>query len=116
VVADSAFIKCHDCGNGFHLFAGETVCPFCYALLEDVEDVEPISTEQMRHDQMSKDAGDFLTPEARELQQLALEEAKRYDESIERIPDPNESSTPLPPRKESKGFFEFFFGRGGKKK
>jgi len=117
VVADSAFIKCPSCGNGFHLFAGETVCPFCYSALEEdtVENVEAISTEQMRHDQMSKDAGDFLTPEARELQQLALDEARRYDESIERIPDPNESSTPLPPRKEVKGFFNFFFGKGKKK-
>jgi hypothetical protein len=118
IVADSAFITCRECGNGFHLFAGETVCPFCYALIneDDAEEAEAISTEQMRHDQLSADSGDFLTPEAREIQQAALDEARMADESIERIPDPNESTIPLPPRRsEVKGFFDFFFGRNKKK-
>lgn len=117
VVEDSSFLTCKECGNGFHIFAGETVCPFCYSLIaeEDIEAADPVNTEELRHRQMQADSGDFLTPEARDIQQAALEEAQAADQTIERIPDPNEP-IPIPEkRNQVTGFFDFFFRRGEKK-
>lgn len=116
VVEDSSFLTCKTCGNGFHIFAGETVCPFCYTLIDevDLETAEPVDTETLRQLQMQTDAGDFLTPEAREIQEAALDEARMADEAIERIPDPNETTIPIPEKRGVAGFFNHFFG-GGKK-
>ena len=118
IVEDSAFIKCRECGNGFHLFAGETVCPFCYTLIDEDEAAaaEAIVTEDLRMRQMTKDSGAYLTPEAEEIAEAAMDEVRMADQQLERIPDPNESSVPLnskqPPKKN--GFFDYFFGRNKK--
>lgn len=114
-VADSSFIKCTSCGNGFHLFAGEVTCPFCYALIDGIaEEIEPISTEEQLIAQSSKDSGVYMSTEIEEANEAALKEARAADEALERIPDPNEGTTPLPPRRKrnpAMGFIEHFFGR-----
>ena len=118
-VADSAFIKCTDCGNGFHLFAGETVCPFCYALIDEVakDGATEISTEEMREDQMSADSGQYLSPDTEDINEAALREAQAADQNIERIPDPKESTIPITEKRKGQvtGFFKHFFGGGNKK-
>ena len=112
-VADSSFIKCSSCGNGFHLFAGEVTCPFCYALIDEIaESVEAISTEDQLIAQSQLDSGTYLSDEIAEANEIALEEARKADEAIERIPDPQDTTIPLPGRRrESKGFFAHFFGK-----
>ena len=94
---DSDFLTCPTCGNGFHLFAGETKCPFCYALIgEDTEILGSAgNTEEDRIRQSSADAGQFLDQDTEEINKMALEEARRADQTIERIPDPNESQIPI---------------------
>lgn len=111
VVKDSTFIKCHDCGNGFHLFAGETTCPFCYADIEK----SIVNTEETMENQMKLDSGEFLTSEINDIHKAALDEAHMADETIiKRIPDPNENSIPISEKKDTSGIFKRIF-RGHKK-
>lgn len=118
IVEDSAFLKCRECGNGFHLFAGDTVCPFCYTLIDEdaAAAAEAIVTEDLRMRQMTKDSGAYLTPEAEEIAEAAMDEVRMADAQLERIPDPTEQSVPLNHKERPKkgGFFDYFFGRNKK--
>jgi Zn finger protein HypA/HybF involved in hydrogenase expression len=118
IVEDSAFIQCRSCGNGFHLFAGETQCPFCYTLIDEdqVEGADVIDTEKMLADTMRKDSGDYLSLEAAEIAEAAMDEVRKADEIIERIPDPADGVIPIAERKEAVGFFKHFFGQRSKRK
>jgi Zn finger protein HypA/HybF involved in hydrogenase expression len=97
---DTDYITCETCGNSFHRFSGETVCPFCYSLID-----EGVDTEEERISQASSDAGDFLDAELNEANKAAIEE------TITKIPDPNEDQIPItemPSKRDEKSILERF--------
>jgi len=93
---DSDFVTCPTCGNGFHLFAGETKCPFCYTLIgEDTAVLGTGNSEEDRIIQSALDSGQFLDKDIEKINRQALAEAATADQTIEKIPDPNESQIPI---------------------
>lgn len=85
---DTEYLTCNTCGNSFHIFAGETICPFCYSLIEE-EDIKGVNTEEERISQLEIDTGAFLDTESEEANALAIEE------TIIKIPDPSEPQIPI---------------------
>ena len=96
--ADSEFVTCQACHNSFHIFAGETVCPFCYTLVGELEgtDASVYSSEDSLIKTQQNDMGEFLGADSDEIQNAALQEAAKADQTLERIPDPAEGIIPLP--------------------
>jgi len=118
ITIDSDFLTCPTCGNGFNLFAGETKCPFCYTMIGEEQEslVDDYNTEQDRIQQSIADSGEFLTSDANEIQQQALDEAAAADQTIERIPDPTEKIVPIkePPNEDQSLMAKFKRCFGGK--
>ena len=93
----SSFITCKTCNNGFHSFEDNAKCPFCYTPVESkdlscIREDESVEIEQIRQDVY----GHYIYKDAEEANIFALEECKKEDVMGERIPDPAESSIPLP--------------------
>lgn len=118
-VEDSSFIRCPECSNGFHLYAEETICPFCYASIEDM-DLEGVTAISPAEEQMRQDSGGYISSNAKEIQETALKDVQKSIDNIpepaRRIPDPHENSIPIPEKGEARGFFKSFFNRGGNRK
>jgi len=91
VIENSNYITCATCGNKFHLFNDDAICPFCYSLVKQVTLLEDATESQMK-----KDSGALLDPEVEEVNDAILEAARKADEIIERIPEPGSSSIPIP--------------------
>jgi len=91
---DPSFTTCKLCGNAFHVFESDMKCPLCYTTVQ-IDDVS-YSKEDEYIRQTIKDMGGYLGEDTEEINKIALEEAARQDEWLERIPDPNEVSIPLP--------------------
>ncbi len=94
-VAESLYMKCTTCGNGFHKCETDTACPFCYTSLEGC------STEESLENQQNADSGSYLTPEQKESNDAALKAAREADATIVRIPEPGSKSTPLSKKKDT---------------
>jgi Cu/Ag efflux protein CusF len=97
----SAFITCPSCGNSFHRFADEKQCPFCYSLIDSPPDEVRggsacYSQEVQLIEQSRNDSGEYLSAETEEINRVALQEAIKADQTIERIPEPNGASKPIP--------------------
>ena len=113
---DSDYLKCKLCDNVFHLFAGETKCPFCYTLVSK-EALDEYNTEDAKILQTRVDSGEFLNEDADEINKQALSEASAADQTIEKIPDPKEAAIPITEPTEDLSLMEKFkrcFGRGEK--
>lgn len=98
IVEDSDFLTCPTCGNGFHLFADEIRCPFCYSLINEKaeENVnKTYSGEEERIEEAQTDSGAFLSDEDEKINEQALIEATDADQTIKRIPDPIEPQMPI---------------------
>jgi len=105
----SEFISCPHCNETFHMFNRESKCPFCHKLLTSkVQD-----TESEREQQLSKDSGQFLGEDTEEINLIAKEIIQKSKEiNVEKIPDPNENSTPIQENQNIiRGMFRKVFGR-----
>jgi len=87
----SNYIKCSMCGNGFHMFDDDALCPFCQTPVNQ----ELQSTEETLENQMLTDSGAYLTPDQEEINAIALKAAREADETIERIQEPNSNVIPI---------------------
>jgi len=106
-VDNSNYINCKECGNGFHVFESDALCPFCYA------PVDENSSEAALVSQSMKDSGGLLTPEQAEVNDAALKAAREADETIERIPEPGSSTIPISKKKDGmlKSMFQKVFSK-----
>jgi len=80
-IEESSYIKCKECGNGFHLNNSDETCPFCYTPINSIEKPEQPYTNK----------GVLLTREVDEITQAA----KKEDEPIQRIPEPGSTIIPI---------------------
>ena len=74
------------------MFEGDERCPFCYSSIQAV--TEEYSSESETERQQMIDSGAFLGQDTEKIKTLAEAEAK--DQLIEKIPDPNENTIPIP--------------------
>jgi len=87
----SDYVKCGECGNGFHMFEDDALCPFCYTPVKP----ELYSTEEALETQSLTDSGAYLAPDQKEVNDAALAAAREADETIERIPEPGSATIPI---------------------
>jgi len=94
---ETLYVKCKECGNGFHMFEDDSICPFCYAQVN-----ESYSSEDALEVQTENDSGAFLNQETEDANNAALlEAANREDETLERIPEPGSNVIPIPEKKDT---------------
>ncbi len=99
----SSYIKCNTCGNGFHMFDKDALCPFC----QHPVNPQLYSSEESLESQAIVDSGEFLTSEQEEINDEALRMAREADETIERIPEPGSDVIPIS-RKRDTGLAAMF--------
>ena len=98
-VQDSNFVKCESCGYNFYRLPHETKCPIChYSFINNPD--QGLSGEEEIENQQRSDSGEFLA-DTEEINRMALEEARREKQTINKIPEPNQSAIPIPERVET---------------
>lgn len=98
-IAHSSFRKCHVCTNTFMVGEGDEVCPFCYELLENSIEI-PYEAYKKHLDSLESD----------EQTEHLLRESNI---PLEKIPEPNSSSVPIPEKDTMlKSMFKRVFGKG----
>lgn len=97
-IANSSFRKCRVCTNTFMVAEGDEVCPFCYELLDE-------NSIEIPYEAYKKEYESILDEQTEEILQ--------ENTPIEKIPEPNSSSVPIPEKDMTlKSMFKRVFGRG----
>jgi PRTRC genetic system protein A len=94
----SDFCRCGQCGETFHLYSGESKCPFCYAMAGPISQIPKTSVQQEDIEtQMKSDSGEFLGEDTEAINTTAKEEIiANENNTVEKLPDPSENQFPLP--------------------
>ncbi len=92
IVENSDYIKCDACASTFRCTDDDRICPFCYT------EALSHSSEDALKNQTEKDSGALLYSEKEEANNIALLESS---ETIEKIPEPGSTFTPIPEKVES---------------
>lgn len=107
-IPESLYIKCKECGNGFHMYEDDAICPFCFSSA-----IESYTSEDDLAARESNDSGEFLSKETEDVNNAALEAAKEADKTIERIPEPGSKAMPIPEKRDNvlKAMFKSVFSK-----